>query len=44
MITYKKIDKLYFEKYDKIPMLVHVKSILKLEKPDNGLVCLLQRY
>lgn len=37
MITYKKVDNTYFEAYDKIPMLVHVKSIYKLEKIDNGL-------
>lgn len=37
MITYKQIDKSYFEEYDKVPMLVHVKSIYKLEKINNGL-------
>lgn len=37
MILYREIDKSYFEKYDSIPMLVHVKSILKLEKNQNGL-------
>jgi ribosomal protein S18 acetylase RimI-like enzyme len=37
MITYKEIDESYFEEYDKIPMLVNVKSILKLEKINNGL-------
>ena len=37
MITYREIDESYFEKYDSIPMLVHVKSILKLEKINNGL-------
>jgi GNAT superfamily N-acetyltransferase len=37
MITYREIDEAYFEEYDKIPMVVHVKSILKLEKVDNGL-------
>ena len=37
MISYKKIDASYFDKYEKIPMLVHVKSIFKLEKINNGL-------
>ncbi|NKF05719.1 GNAT family N-acetyltransferase [Clostridium gasigenes] len=37
MIIYREIDKSYFKKYDSIPMLVHVKSILKLEKVKNGL-------
>ncbi|MBZ9687313.1 hypothetical protein G9F72_013355 [Clostridium estertheticum] len=37
MITYREIDKSYFEKYDSIPMIVHVKSILTLEKIENGL-------
>ena len=37
MITYKKIDETYFEKYDSIPMLVHVKSVFSLTKIDNGL-------
>ncbi|GFP75407.1 GNAT family N-acetyltransferase [Clostridium fungisolvens] len=37
MITYREIDESYFEQYDKIPMLVQVKSILRLEKVDNGL-------
>ncbi|GKX66485.1 GNAT family N-acetyltransferase [Inconstantimicrobium mannanitabidum] len=36
MITYREINQSYFEQYDKIPMLVHVKSILKLEKIQNG--------
>lgn len=36
MITYREIDSSYFDKYDKIPMLVKVKSILKLEKIENG--------
>lgn len=36
MITYREIDNSYFDKYDKIPMLVEVKSILKLEKLENG--------
>lgn len=37
MITYKKINESYFEKYDSIPMLVTVKSILALEKIEGGL-------
>lgn len=37
VITYKEIDESYFNKYDSIPMLVHVKSIFKLEKIENGL-------
>jgi ribosomal protein S18 acetylase RimI-like enzyme len=37
MITYREIDKTYFEAYDSIPMQVYVKSILRLEKIDNGL-------
>jgi hypothetical protein len=37
MITYRKIDESYFEKYDRIPMIVHVKSFLALEKIENGL-------
>lgn len=37
MITYREIDKSYFEEYDKIPMVVHIKSILSLEKINNGL-------
>lgn len=37
MISYKKIDESYFDRYTKIPMLVHVKSIFKLEKVNNGL-------
>lgn len=37
MITFREIDETYFEEYDKIPMLVHVKSIFKLEKVQNGL-------
>ncbi len=37
MITYRKIDSSYLDKYDKIPMVVNVKSILKLEKVQNGL-------
>lgn len=37
LITYREIDESYFEKYDRIPMLVHVKSIFRLEKIENGL-------
>lgn len=37
MITYREIDSSYFDKYEKIPMLVSVKSVLKLEKVENGL-------
>ena len=37
MITYKQIDRSYFEAYDKIPMLVHVKSTLNVEKINSGL-------
>lgn len=36
MITYREIDNSYFDKYDNIPMLVEVKSILKLEKIEDG--------
>ena len=36
MITYREIDSSCFDKYDEIPMVVKVKSILKLEKPENG--------
>lgn len=36
MITYKQVDKSYFEKYDKIPMTVNVKAILKPVKINNG--------
>jgi len=36
VITYREIDELYFERYDSIPMLVHLKSILTLEKIENG--------
>ncbi|WP_053368062.1 GNAT family N-acetyltransferase [Bacillus sp. FJAT-27245] len=37
MITYREIDESYFDKYDSIPMLVHVKSKFSLEKIENGL-------
>lgn len=37
MITYKKINKDYFDLYDSIDMLVQVKSIYKLEKINRGL-------
>lgn len=37
MITYREIDESYFEEYDRIPMLVHIKSILKVKKIENGL-------
>jgi ribosomal protein S18 acetylase RimI-like enzyme len=37
VITYREIDESYFEKYDRIPMLVHVKSIFTLAKIENGL-------
>ena len=37
MITYREIDESHFEKYDSIPMIVNVKSILSLEKIENGL-------
>ncbi|MBU5313034.1 hypothetical protein KQI38_13400 [Tissierella carlieri] len=36
MITYREIDSSCLDEYDKIPMLVNVKSILKLEKIENG--------
>lgn len=36
MITYRQVDKTYLGKYDKIPMIVQVKSILALEKIENG--------
>ena len=37
MINYKQIDKNYFKAYDKIPMLVHVKTHYTLEKINKGL-------
>lgn len=37
MIIYREIDESRFEDYDRIPMLIHVKSILALEKIENGL-------
>jgi ribosomal protein S18 acetylase RimI-like enzyme len=37
MITYKKVDKTYFPKYDSIPMRVNVKSYYKIEKINRGL-------
>lgn len=37
MITYKEINREYFQKYDEIDMLVHVKSIYQLEKVNRGL-------
>jgi ribosomal protein S18 acetylase RimI-like enzyme len=37
MITYKEVDKSYFDMYDRIPMLVHVKSKFILVKSKNGL-------
>ena len=37
MITYKQIDKTFFDAYDKIPMLVHVESKFLIEKLDRGL-------
>ena len=37
MITYKEIDESYFGQYDRIPMIVHVKSIYQLEKINSGL-------
>ena len=37
MITYKEIDESYFGEYDRIPMIVHVKSIYRLEKINSGL-------
>ena len=37
VITYKQIDESYFGQYDKIPMIVRVKSIYQLEKINNGL-------
>lgn len=37
MITYKQVDESYFQEYEKIPMLVEVKTILKLEKLNNGI-------
>lgn len=36
VITYREIDSSCLDEYDKIPMLVNVKSILKLEKIENG--------
>ena len=37
MITYKQVDESYFGQYDRIPMIVRVKSIYQLEKINNGL-------
>jgi GNAT superfamily N-acetyltransferase len=37
VITYREVDSSYFEMYDKIPMLIPVKSIFVLEKIENGL-------
>jgi len=37
MITYQKIDRTFFELYDQIPMLVHVKSEMRIEKINRGL-------
>ncbi len=37
MIVYKEVDSAFFELYDRIPMLVDVKSAYALEKLDNGL-------
>jgi len=37
MITYRQVDISYLEDYDKIPMRVHIKNILALEKVDRGL-------
>lgn len=37
LIHYREVDESYLKQYDEIPMLVHVKSILKLEKVENGL-------
>jgi len=37
VVSYREVDESYFEKYDKIPMLVPVKSVFVLEKMENGL-------
>lgn len=37
MFTYREIDESFFEKYDKIPMFVLVKSMFAVEKIENGL-------
>ena len=37
MIEYKQVDMSYFPLYDKIPMIVNVKSHFKIEKVDRGL-------
>ena len=37
MITYREIDESFLNEYDRIPMLIHVKSIFSIEKIDNGL-------
>ena len=37
MITIQKVDKSYFELYDKIPMNVDVRSELQLRRIDGGL-------
>jgi len=37
MITYKKVDKTYFPRYDSIPMRYNVKSYYKIEKINRGL-------
>ena len=37
MITYKQVDTEYFPEYDKIPMIVHVSRVYKIDKINRGL-------
>jgi ribosomal protein S18 acetylase RimI-like enzyme len=37
MITYRRIDKNEFDSYDKVPMVVHIKSKFVIKKIDRGL-------
>ena len=37
MITYKQVDETYFNLYDEVPMVVHVKTVLIPRHLDNGL-------
>ena len=37
MITYKQVDESQLTLYDQIPMIVHIKSILEIQRIDNGL-------
>ena len=37
MITYKEVDESQLKDYDQIPMMVHMKSILEIQRVDKGL-------